>query len=1039
MDARRRIRLAALFSVTVLGVGTGGLLGASGTVRVVSASGPSAQVSEDLHHDTSPPLRSLQSSGTRGHAHPAKHHQPDAAASTNSPDTSQQSATPRIPSTTVNFTGIGANGSAPPDDDGAIGPTQFVELVNTELAVYSKIGAPLLGPIPTNSLFSGFDGGGCQTNNDGDGTIVFDSLAQRWVIQQFSVSAGPYLECIAVSTSTDATGTWNRYSFATGPNFPDYPKLGAWSDGYYVSYNLFNPAGTAGLGTLLCAYDRSQMMVGNPATQQCFNATSQPEKTFLPASIDGSTAPPVGEPEWFVGLSPTTSNALAYYTLHIDFTNSNNSHLSTLTNLGVNAFSLACGGGTCIPQAHTSNRLDSLGDRLMYRLAYRNLGVHEAMVVSHSVTAGSSVGERWYELRPSGGSLSVFQQGTYAPDSNYRWMGSIAMDQAGDMGLGYSVSSGSLRPGLRYTGRLSTDPAGSMPQGEATIFTGAGSQTSGLTRWGDYSEMTVDPVDGCTFWYVNEYLPSNGSFNWATRVGSFKFPGCGGTPTNDFSISANPASVSTAPGGSPTTSINTGVISGGAQSIALSASGQPTGVTVSFVPSSVAAGSSSTMTMATTSSVAPGSYTITVTGNNGTASHTTPVSLTVSAPVSNDFSIKASPSTVTVTQGGTGQTTVSTTQVSGSAETVQLSASGLPTGSSAAFQPASVTSSGGTSTLTITSTASAQTGNATVTITGTAPSATHSTTITLTVNPAGSSSGVVNGGFETGDFTGWSTSGQSETVVTGGHTGSYAARLGSSSPTNGDSIMQQTVSVPAGGASLSFWYQPHCPDTLTYDQEQMQIRSPSNAILATLLNVCSNSGAWTQVTANLTQWAGTSVVLWFNSHDDNYPSDPTYTLFDDIALGAAPPAPGPDVVQNGGFESGNFSSWTTAGQSESVVNTAHTGSFAARLGSTSPTNGDSTMRQTVTVPAAGATLTFWYQPHCPDTLTYDQEQMQVRNTSNAVLLTVLNVCSDSGVWTQASASLNAYAGTSVVLYFNSHDDNYPTDPTYTLFDDVSVQ
>ena len=151
------------------------------------------------------------------------------------------------------------------------------------------------------------------------------------------------------------------------------------------------------------------------------------------------------------------------------------------------------------------------------------------------------MGVRWYELRPSGGNLTVFQQGTYAPDSNYRWMGSIAMDHSGNMALGYSVSSRTLHPGIRYTGRLAGDPLGTMPQGEATIITGAGSQTGGLSRWGDYTEMTVDPVDDCTFWYVNQYHPSNGTFNWTTRIASFKFPQCGGTVTNDFSMSANPS------------------------------------------------------------------------------------------------------------------------------------------------------------------------------------------------------------------------------------------------------------------------------------------------------------------------------------------------------------------------------------------------------------------------------------------------------------------------------------------------------------------
>jgi hypothetical protein len=295
---------------------------------------------------------------------------------------------------------------------------------------------------------------------------------------------------------------------------------------------------------------------------------------------------------------------------------------------------------------------------------------------------------------------------------------------------------------------------------------------------------------------------------------------------------------------------------------------------------------------------------------------------------------------------------------------------------------------------------------------------------------------VTNGGFETGSFSGWTTGGAATSIAgSGAHSGTYAARLGSTSPTNGDSFMQQQVNVPAGSPTLTFWYQPHCPDTLTYDQEQMQVRSTSGSTLVTVLNVCSNSGAWTQVSQSLSAYAGTTVVLWFNNHDDNYSADPTYTLFDDVAI----TVPGPNVVTNGGFETGGFSGWTTSGQSETVVPAAHTGTYAAELGLNTATNGDSTMQQTVSVPAGSPTLTFWYQPHCPDTITYDQEQMEVRSTSGTILATVLNTCSNSGAWTKASFSMGAYAGTNVVLWFNNHDDNYPTDATYTLFDDISLQ
>jgi DNA-binding beta-propeller fold protein YncE len=396
-----------------------------------------------------------------------------------------------------------------------------MEVVNSELAVYSKSGGALLGPEATNTLWSGF-GGGCQTHNDGDATVLYDTMARRWVVQQFSVSTKPYLDCVAISATSDATGSWYRYSFGFS-NFPDYPKMGVWPDAYYESVNLFQ--GNTFKGAEMCAFNRAAMLTGAVATAQCFTPAGA-QGTVLPATLDGTTAPPTGESEWFVGINPTTANALAYWKFHVDWTTPANSTLTGPTSLAVSPFSEACGGGTCIPQPGTTQQLDSLGDRLMYRLAYRNFGGHESLVVSHAITSGSSVGMRWYELRPSSGALTVFQQGTYAPDSTYRWMGSIAMDQAGDMALGYSTSSSSVHPSVVYTGRLASDALGTMPQGETTLFSGIGSQTTTLNRWGDYSEMSVDPNDDCTFWYVNEYQPSDGTFNWSTRIGSFKFPNC---------------------------------------------------------------------------------------------------------------------------------------------------------------------------------------------------------------------------------------------------------------------------------------------------------------------------------------------------------------------------------------------------------------------------------------------------------------------------------------------------------------------------------
>ncbi|HEY0386723.1 MAG TPA: hypothetical protein VGC64_11955, partial [Pyrinomonadaceae bacterium] len=230
-------------------------------------------------------------------------------------------------------------------------------------------------------------------------------------------------------------------------------------------------------------------------------------------------------PEYFVNFG---ANSLNVWKMHVDWTTPTNSNITGPSTLGVAAFSEACSGGTCIPQAGTTQKLDSLADRLMYRLAYRRFADgHEAMVVNHSVAPGTgpASGVRWYELRISGGTTSVFQQGTYAIDSNSRWMGSIAMDKVGNISVAYSVSGTGLSPSIRFASRTPGDAAGTLGA-ESTIINGTGSQTATLSRWGDYSALTVDPVDDCTFWYTTEYLKTSGTFNWSTRIASFRLPTC---------------------------------------------------------------------------------------------------------------------------------------------------------------------------------------------------------------------------------------------------------------------------------------------------------------------------------------------------------------------------------------------------------------------------------------------------------------------------------------------------------------------------------
>ncbi len=436
----------------------------------------------------------------------------------------------------LNFAGVGqgdygfSDRYAPPDTVGAVGATQYVQWVNDQFAVFNKTtGAIVPGfPKPGNSPWVGF-GGACETNNDGDPIVQYDKVANRWILTQFSVSTLPYMQCVAVSTTSDATGTYARYAFSYGnTQFNDYPKMGVWPDGYYISFNIFDNAQTFA-GSKVCAFDRVKMLAGNPAaTQQCFQLSTA-YGGLLPADLDGTTAPPAGSPNFFLNYG---ANSLNLWKFRVDFANPANTTFTGPTSIPVAAFNAACSGGAgaCIPQPGTSNKLDSLADRLMYRLAYRNRAGSESLVVNHSVTVGSKrtgvTSVRWYEVRTPNTTPTVYQQGTLSTaDGIHRWMGSIATDKQGNIAVGYSASSGTVTPSIRYTGRLATDALGTM-QTESTIQAGGGSQTGSLHRWGDYSAMTVDPVDDCTFWYTSEYLKANGSFNWNTRIASFKFPGC---------------------------------------------------------------------------------------------------------------------------------------------------------------------------------------------------------------------------------------------------------------------------------------------------------------------------------------------------------------------------------------------------------------------------------------------------------------------------------------------------------------------------------
>jgi hypothetical protein len=706
---------------------------------------PGAEVTPARHHDKSPPLRDITPAKPKEERESEKRVKelPLFMGGMFDPVVQVGKGAAQAPTLGAGFDGVGQgfsgpNGtfsvnSAPPDTNGAVGPNHFVQIVNQSFAIFNKSGTPVYGPVPTNTLFSGF-GGGCQVHDDGDATVEYDRLANRWVISQFSVTSPStyhYLQCVAVSTGPDPTGSYYRYSFDYGTTqFPDYPKLGVWPDAYYTTFNIFNN-GNAFAGPKVCAYDRTRMQAGLSATQQCFQLSTA-YGGLLPSDLDGPTAPPSGAPNYVMDFG---TNKLELWKFHVDWTNPASSTFSgTPTAIPVADFTAACngGGGVCIPQPGTSQQLDSLGDRLMYRLAYRNFGDHESLVVNQSVTAGTTTGVRWYELRdPGAASPTVYQQSTYAPDATHRWMGSAAMDKAGGIGLGFSASSSTVRPSLRFTGRVASDPLSTMGQGEGTLIAGNGSQTSGLSRWGDYSSLGVDPVDDCTFWFTSEYLASSGAFNWHTRIGTFQLPGCAAPATPDFAVSATPASQTVAPGSGTSYTTNVTPTGGFGGNVDLTVSGLPTGASGVFTPSSVAGGGSSSLAITTTSSVAPGSYPLTITGTNGGTTHTAQVTLVIANPApAPDFTLAVSPATATVARGQRATYSVTVTRNSSFTGSVSLSASGVPSRSSATFSPNPATS---TSSMTVTTNKKTPTGTFTVTVTGTGSGVTHTKTVTLTV------------------------------------------------------------------------------------------------------------------------------------------------------------------------------------------------------------------------------------------------------------------------------------------------------------------
>jgi hypothetical protein len=575
--AGRRLRLAGglalLIGLLAAVMGAGAAKSSVGFSQTAQALHPKPRITWDTAHDVSPPLRVLAANRVAPDAEdPANELDlgPMAGADSGySADGALQSALlpATIPSTQQNFEGLSNQDNFnifggrvnPPDPVGEVGPNNYVEMTNLTFAVYDKAGNRLLGPVDTGTLWSGFSVPDC-TDPSGDPVVMYDQITDRWILSQFTTSglddpSKPFWNCVAVSTTSDPTGSYYRYAFETGhfQFFPDYPKYGNWTDSYVLTTREFGPTVEYGIGVY--ALEKNKMVNGQPARAVSFfldgNAPDMLPLVgdgLLPADIDGKQKPKTDSAIPIVGTQDdgagygATFDALNIFDLNVKWNSAANASLTLNSQLPTAPFDsiFPCGPDArdCLPQPGITNPaqyLDILSyrQRPTFRLAYRNFKDHESLVTSQSVEAAPGVaGERWYEIRRLGGTYSLYQQGTYAPDDGvHRWMGSIAQDKKGDMALGYSVVNGvDVFPGIRYTGRLAGDPLGQMTLGEGTIINGSGVQTTTNSRWGDYTDMTVDPVDDCTFWYVNEYYPVSGTpadtRPWHTRIASFKLPGC---------------------------------------------------------------------------------------------------------------------------------------------------------------------------------------------------------------------------------------------------------------------------------------------------------------------------------------------------------------------------------------------------------------------------------------------------------------------------------------------------------------------------------
>ena len=425
----------------------------------------------------------------------------------------------------VNVEGVGnLQNKLPPDTEGDIGSEYYLQMINMSLAVFNKTGDLVYGPVSNLTIWQNAPGP-WSGNSNGDPIVLFDEKADRWFISELSFPNypyGPYYEKIAVSVTSDPTGPWFLYGYDYD-YFCDYPKIGIWNDGYYMTANNnfyinsqwdFHAVGVS-------VFERDSMLAGSPNARKIFfdfYPNTEPW-SVLPADFDGNP-PPDGTPTYLSYYKEGSPDKIMIYKVQTDWAHPAGSTMTLAKTLIPAGFSGDLPLG--IPQPLGAPYLSPMSNRLLYRLQYRNFDDYQTMVTNHTINAGNGVaGIRWYEFRDAGTGWQIFQQGTWSPDDTCRWMGSCAMDGYGNIALGYSVSGTATYPSIRFTGRFKEDPPGLMTVAEQNVIAGSGVQLNSNHRWGDYSSMSVDPLNRTTFWYTQQYYQVTGNRSWQTRIAAF--------------------------------------------------------------------------------------------------------------------------------------------------------------------------------------------------------------------------------------------------------------------------------------------------------------------------------------------------------------------------------------------------------------------------------------------------------------------------------------------------------------------------------------